>query len=282
MPRIAFHTHGCKVNQGETAAMAHLFREAGYEVVDFDQVADVYIINSCAVTIQAEQKSRQSTRRAREHNPNAIVVMVGCYPQVAQDREALLADVDLLVGSAEKQQIVDLVEQARQVQKPLVAVSDWAEQTQFEVISSRQDSDRTRATLKVQDGCQQFCAYCIIPYARGPERSRPLASIIAEARDLVEEGFLEIVLTGIHLGSYGRDLPGQIGLTDLVESVLQVPGLRRLRLSSVEPNEIDKPLLELMQQYPNFCRHLHIPLQAGMIVSCGRCAAVIRRMTIVR
>jgi len=263
MPTVAFHTLGCKVNQGETAAMAHLFQEAGYELVGFSAAADIYIINTCAVTVQAEQKSRQLARRARQRNRQAMVVMVGCYPQVAQGRGELPTDIDLLVGSADKPRIVELVERARQASSPLIAVSDWSSETSFEMISASQEVGRTRATLKVQDGCQQFCSYCIIPYARGPERSRPLADVVREATDLVQSGFQEIVVTGIHVGNYGRDLPGQPDLACLFEHLLQVPGLRRLRLSSIEPNEITESLLELMQKYPNFCRHLHIPLQAG-------------------
>ena len=263
MPTVAFHTLGCKVNQGETAAMAHLFREAGYEVVDFSAAADVYVINTCAVTVQAEQKSRQTAHRAREQNEQALIVMAGCYPQVAQDRGELPDGIDLLVGSSDKPRIVELVERVRQASSPMVAVSRWSDATSFEMISASQEVGRTRATLKIQDGCQQFCAYCIIPYARGPERSRPIEDIVQEARDLVEQGFQEIVMTGIHVGSFGQDLPGRPDLADLVEQVLQVPGLRRLRLSSIEPNEVGEKLMRLMQQYPNFCRHLHIPLQAG-------------------
>lgn len=263
MPTIAFHTLGCKVNQGETAAMAHLFREAGYEVVDFATTADVYVINTCAVTVQAEQKSRQIAHRAREHNPQALLVMVGCYPQVAQDREQLPEGIDLLLGSAEKPRIVELVERTRQASSPLVAISRWTDDTSFQMISVSQEVGRTRATLKIQDGCQQFCAYCIIPYARGPERSRSIADVVQEAKALVESGFKEIVLTGIHVGSFGQDLPGTPDLADLIEAVLQVPKLERLRLSSIEPNEISESLLQLMQQHANFCRHLHVPLQTG-------------------
>ncbi len=263
MPTVAFHTLGCKVNQGETAAMAHLFQEAGYEVVDFSAAADVYVINSCAVTVQAEKKSRQIAHRAREQNRQAMIVMVGCYPQVAQGREQLPEGVDLLVGSADKPRIVELVERARETSSPLIAVSRWTDEASFQIISTRQQVGRTRATLKVQDGCQQFCSYCIIPYARGPERSRPIPEVVEEARALVEDGFKEVVITGIHVGSYGHDLPGQPDLVQLIEQVLQVPGLERLRLSSIEPNEIGEPLMQLMRQYPNFCRHLHIPLQAG-------------------
>lgn len=263
MPTIAFHTLGCKVNQGETAAMAHLFREAGYEVVDFAATADIYVINTCAVTVQAEQKSRQIAHRAREQNPHALLVMAGCYPQVAQDREQLPEGIDLLVGSAEKPHIVELVERTRETNSPLVAISRWTDETSFQMISASQEVGRTRATLKIQDGCQQFCAYCIIPYARGPERSRSIADVVQEARVLVDSGFKEIVLTGIHVGSFGHDLPGSPDLAGLVEAVLQVPGIERLRLSSIEPNEISESLLQLMQRHPNFCRHLHVPLQAG-------------------
>lgn len=263
MRRVAFHTLGCKVNQGETAAMAHLFSQAGYEVTDFADQADVYIVNSCAVTVQAERKSRQMIHRAEVQHPEAMLVLVGCYPQVAGDQLAGLTGIDLIVGSADKPRIVELVEQARQSKAPLVAVSHWAEQTEFAMIAIGQDTGRTRATLKIQDGCQQFCSYCIIPYARGPERSRSLEAVVEEARSLIASGFQELVLTGIHIGSYGRDLEPRTSLADLISRLLPLTGLRRLRLSSIEPNEITPELLALMRDHHNFCRHLHIPLQAG-------------------
>jgi threonylcarbamoyladenosine tRNA methylthiotransferase MtaB len=263
VPRIAFHTLGCKVNQGETAAMVHLFREAGYDVVDFNDVADVYVVNSCAVTVQAERKSRQMLHRARNANPGAMLVMVGCYPQAAQGELPELSDVDLIIGSSEKPQIVELVERARAQASPLIAVSRWTDDTRYAMISTSQEVGRTRATLKVQDGCQQFCAYCIIPYARGPERSRSLDSVLDETRQLIAAGYQEVVLTGIHLGSWGRDLQQPSSLSSLAEAMLAVPGLQRLRLSSVEPNDITPELIELMRHHPNFCRHLHIPLQTG-------------------
>jgi threonylcarbamoyladenosine tRNA methylthiotransferase MtaB len=263
MPTVAFHTLGCKVNQGETAAMAHLFRQAGYSLVEFDQPADVYIVNSCAVTMQAERKSRQMARRARERNRNALLVMAGCYPQVACDRLQELAEVDLLVGSAEKPRIVELVSRALNSPSPLIAVSQWTGETTYGIIGAGQEISRTRANLKIQDGCQQFCAYCIIPYARGPERSREPVDVRREVRQLIDQGFQEIVLTGIHIGSYGRDLQPKTDLASLIAELLPEEGLSRLRLSSIEPNEITAKLLRLMQQQTNFCRHLHVPLQAG-------------------
>ncbi len=243
--------------------MAALFLDAGYEVVDFHQVADVYIVNTCAVTLQAERKSRQALRKTREQNPEATLVMVGCYPQVAKDQLSAMPEIDLIVGSAEKPRVVELVERVRQASSPLIAVSEWTDEARFELISASQEVGRTRATVKVQDGCQQFCSYCIIPYARGPERSRTVESVVEEVAALVQQGFREVVLTGIHLGSYGKDLQPAIELADLVEAVLRVRGLDRLRLSSVEPNEITDSLLALFSRYPNFCRHLHIPLQSG-------------------
>lgn len=263
MPRVAFHTLGCKVNQGETAAMTHLFRQAGYDVTDFTDQADVYVINTCAVTVQAERKSRQMIRRAREHDPGAMLVIVGCYPQVAGKKLADLLDIDLIVGNTDKHHVVELVERARQTASPLVAVSRWSEQTEFDMIATGQENGRTRATVKIQDGCQQFCSYCIIPYARGPERSRSPLTVLSEARSLIASSFQELVLTGIHLGSYGRNLQPQASLAQLLEEMLSLTGLVRLRLSSIEPNEITPDLLQLMRDHDNFCRHLHIPLQAG-------------------
>ncbi len=264
MPKVAFHTLGCKVNQGETAAMAHLFHQAGYEVVPFAEAADVYIVNTCAVTVQAERKSRQMVRRARDHSPAALVVMVGCYPQVAgQEQLSELADIDLIVGSNDKHRIVQLVAQVLAEHRPLLAVSPWSDHAEFSAIGAGQESSRARANLKIQDGCQQFCAYCIIPYARGPERSRTPDQVEDEAKALLAQGYREIVLTGIHLGSYGRDLQPATDLSMLLRQLLPLQGLHRLRLSSIEPNEITPELLQLMQQHANFCRHLHIPLQSG-------------------
>lgn len=263
MPTVGFHTLGCKVNQQETSALAARFKAAGFEEVPFDNLAEVYVINSCAVTALAERKSLSISRRKKKHNPQAFVVLAGCFPQVSLDR-AGGAGVDLLVGSNDKGRIVELVSLSLSGRKgPLVEVSEWSHDTKFEVISDTYSTGRARATLKVQDGCEQYCAYCIIPYARGPERSLSLAAVLTHARSLLEQGYKEIVLSGIHLGAYGRDLEPQSNLTELIRAVTAVKGILRIRLGSVEPNDITPELIEEFWANKKLCSHVHIPLQSG-------------------
>lgn len=266
---VAFHTLGCKVNQYDTQALAALFREAGYQIVDFSCPADVYVINTCTVTSLGDKKSRQLLRRARRQNPEAVVVAMGCYAQTAPEEvAALLTGVDLVVGTTGRRQLVELVEQARRRRgRVTVAVGDL-QSAGFEDLGAGAVIERSRAVVKVQEGCRQFCSYCKVPYARGPERSRPPENVQREVERLVEEGFREVVLTGIHLGSYGRDLPpGSDGrpwdLARLASEIARVPGLVRLRLSSLEPTDVTEPLIALVKENPVLCRHFHLPLQSG-------------------
>jgi threonylcarbamoyladenosine tRNA methylthiotransferase MtaB len=263
-PRVAFHTLGCKVNQYDTEAVASLFREAGYEVVAFSFSADVYVVNTCTVTSQGDKKSRQALRRARRQNPEAVVVAMGCYAQTAPGEVAALPEVDLVVGTTGRRELLRLVEEVRRG-KAAVAVAPWREVEEFEELAGGAVAERIRATVKVQEGCRQFCSYCLVPYARGPERSRSPAAVLAEVERLVAEGFREVVLTGIHLGSYGRDLGGepQWELARLAEEVARVPGLARLRLSSLEPTDVTDRLIALVAATPVLCRHFHLPLQGG-------------------
>ena len=263
MPRVAFTTLGCKVNQFETEILEGLFKERGYEIVDFDQPADVYVINTCSVTHLGERKSRQLIRRAGRSNPEAIIAVTGCYAQVAPEEVASIEGVNVIVGTQDRQRMVDLVEAAATSHESVQAVGDIMAARDFEDIPLFSAPGRTRAFLKIQEGCTNFCTYCIIPYARGPLRSRPIASVTSEAVKLVSAGFKEIVLTGIHLGAYGRDSGGQVSLADAVRAILAVEGLTRLRLGSLESIEVSDDIIELMRTDPRLCPHLHLPLQSG-------------------
>ncbi len=263
MPKVAFTTLGCKVNQFETEAMEGLFKARGYEVVAFDQPADVYVVNTCSVTHLGERKSRQLIRRAVRTAPGATVVVTGCYAQVSPGEVEAIEGVDVIVGTQDRQRIVDLAEEAAASRRQVRAVGDIMAAAEFEDIPLLAAPGRTRAFLKIQEGCANFCTYCIIPYARGPLRSRPLASIGREAAKFVAAGFQEIVLTGIHLGAYGQDLGGAATLTDAVKTVLAVPGVARVRLGSLESIEVSDGLIALMHEDERLCPHLHLPLQAG-------------------
>ena len=265
MAKIAFYTLGCKVNQADTASMENLFLRSGHQLVSFDGEADVYIINTCVVTNTGQRKSRQTIHRAIRKNPNALIVVTGCYPQTAAEEVKSIAGVDMIIGNQDRAQIVQLVEErlAHRQTDTLDAVHKLTASTAFEEMAAGDITDKTRAFLKIQEGCNQFCTYCIIPYARGPLRSRSLESIRTETQRLISAGFKEIVLIGIHLGCYGKENPNGPTLYDAVKTVLEVPGVQRLRLGSLESVEVEPRLLTLMQEDARFCRHLHLPLQSG-------------------
>lgn len=265
MAKIAFYTLGCKVNQADTASMENLFLRSGHQLVSFEGEADVYIINTCVVTNTGQRKSRQTIHRAIRKNPNALIVVTGCYPQTAAEEVKAIAGVDMIIGNQDRAQIVQLVEErlAHRQTDTLDAVHKLTASTAFEEMAAGDITDKTRAFLKIQEGCNQFCTYCIIPYARGPLRSRSLESIRTETQRLISAGFKEIVLIGIHLGCYGKENPGGPTLYDAVKTVLDVPGVQRLRLGSLESVEVEPRLLTLMQEDARFCRHLHLPLQSG-------------------
>lgn len=265
MAKIAFYTLGCKVNQADTASMENLFLRSGHQLVSFDGEADVYIINTCVVTNTGQRKSRQTIHRAIRKNPNALIVVTGCYPQTAAEEVKAIAGVDMIIGNQDRAQIVQLVEErlAHRQTDTLDAVHKLTASTAFEEMAAGDITDKTRAFLKIQEGCNQFCTYCIIPYARGPLRSRSLESIRTETQRLISAGFKEIVLIGIHLGCYGKENPDVPTLYDAVKTVLDVPGVQRLRLGSLESVEVEPRLLTLMQEDARFCRHLHLPLQSG-------------------
>lgn len=265
MAKIAFYTLGCKVNQADTASMENLFLRSGHQLVCFDGEADVYIINTCVVTNTGQRKSRQTIHRAIRKNPNALIVVTGCYPQTAAEEVKAIAGVDMIIGNQDRAQIVQLVEErlAHRQTDTLDAVHKLTASTAFEEMAAGDITDKTRAFLKIQEGCNQFCTYCIIPYARGPLRSRSLESIRTETQRLISAGFKEIVLIGIHLGCYGKENPNGPTLYDAVKTVLEVPGVQRLRLGSLESVEVEPRLLTLMKEDARFCRHLHLPLQSG-------------------
>lgn len=265
MAKIAFYTLGCKVNQADTASMENLFLRSGHQLVSFDGEADVYIINTCVVTNTGQRKSRQTIHRAIRKNPNALIVVTGCYPQTAAEEVKAIAGVDMIIGNQDRAQIVQLVEErlAHRQTDTLDAVHKLTASTAFEEMAAGDITDKTRAFLKIQEGCNQFCTYCIIPYARGPLRSRSLESISTETQRLISAGFKEIVLIGIHLGCYGKENHDGPTLYDAVKTVLDVPGVQRLRLGSLESVEVEPRLLTLMQEDARFCRHLHLPLQSG-------------------
>ena len=265
---VAFYTLGCKVNHYETQAMAGLFEDAGYSIVPFGSRADVYIVNTCTVTATGDQKSRQILQRAHRRNPDALIVAAGCYAQVSPNEVSALPGVSLLVGQDGRSRIVSLVEQALASRAggktPLIAVPDMARVTAFDTLSAVRDG-RTRATLKIQDGCRNFCTYCIIPYARGLLRSRPMADIERQLRLLADEGFLEVVLTGIHLASYGLDFPPEqrADLLDALRLACSVPGIARVRLGSLEPGFVDDRFVSACAALPALCRQFHLSLQSG-------------------
>ncbi|MCG0274760.1 MAG: tRNA (N(6)-L-threonylcarbamoyladenosine(37)-C(2))-methylthiotransferase MtaB [Thermosediminibacteraceae bacterium] len=263
MPKVAFYTLGCKVNQYESDAMAELFKNRGYELVDFDDVADVYVINTCTVTNEGARKSRQIIRQATRRNPNAKVAVVGCYAQLEADEILRIPGVDVVIGTKDRHRIVDLVEQVKKGDTKIVEVKDIMKARTFEEIAFKGYRQRTRAFLKIQEGCNMFCSYCIIPYVRGPVRSRSLESIVREAESLAKDGFQEVVLTGIHLGLYGADFKNGPTLYDVIERLSRIEGIRRIRLSSIEALELNDDFIKKLALIESFCHHFHIPLQSG-------------------
>ena len=265
MKKIAFMTLGCKVNQADTASMQELFRQAGYTVCDFTDEADVYVVNTCVVTNTGQQKSRQMIRRAIRKENDALIVVTGCYPQTAAEEVKAIDGVDLIIGTQDRAKVVTLVEAALEKKQNQIKdeVRPWEQGVQFEELSGGNEADKTRAYLKIQEGCNQYCSYCIIPYARGPIRSRSLHSIREEVQRLTEAGYKEIVLIGIHLGCYGKEMKDGTTLYDAVKAALSVPALQRLRLGSLESVEVEERLLDLMETDKRLCPHLHLPLQSG-------------------
>ena len=261
MKKVAFCTLGCKVNQYETNAMEEKFIKAGYEIVDFEQKADIYVINTCTVTNMSDKKSRQMIRRAKQLNTNSIVVAVGCYAQVSKEKLEEIEELDLILGNNEKKEIVQYIEKFQK--EKIVHLEDVMSQNEFVDFGTTVHMDKTRAVIKVQDGCDRFCSYCIIPYARGRVRSRKLESVIEEIKTLATKGVKEVVITGIHIASYGKDFKENIGLIDLLEEINKIVGIERIRLGSLEPTIIDEKFLERLSKLDKICHHFHLSLQSG-------------------
>ncbi|SMO50482.1 tRNA (N(6)-L-threonylcarbamoyladenosine(37)-C(2))-methylthiotransferase MtaB [Melghirimyces algeriensis] len=262
MSTVAFHTLGCKVNAYETEAIWKLFQRQGYEKVDFDAKADVYVINTCTVTNTGDRKSRQMIRRAIRRNPDAVVAVTGCYAQTSPGEIMNIPGVDVVVGTQGRDRLLQYIEEHRQTRQPVNAVKNIMKTREFEELDVPTFSERTRASLKIQEGCNNFCTFCIIPWARGLLRSRKPESVLKQARQLVDSGYKEIVLTGIHTGGYGEDFE-DYKLADLLWDLDQVEGLQRIRISSIEASQIDDRVVEVLNRSDKMCRHLHIPLQAG-------------------
>ena len=260
---VAFITLGCKVNQFETELMEGLFKQKDYKVVPNDEKADIYVINTCSVTSFADKKSRQLIRRSARLNENAVIAVTGCYAQAASDKVAEITGVKVVLGTNNRHQIVDFVEAAMNDGEIHNGVTDIMKARDFEDIPMLEVPARTIAFLKIQEGCTNFCSYCIIPFTRGPVRSRKLASVKSEAEKFLSMGFKEIVFTGIHLGAYGRDFHDGTTLADAARTVLELDGLQRLRLGSLESIELSEELLTMVRENPKFSHHLHLPLQAG-------------------
>lgn len=262
MPSVAFHTLGCKVNYYETEGIWQLFKNERYEQTDFESEADVYVINTCTVTNSGDKKSRQIIRRAVRRNPDAIVCVTGCYAQTAPAEIAAIPGVDIVIGTQDRDRILPLIRQYRQEREPINIVRNIMKTREFEELDVPEFEDRTRGFLKIQEGCNNFCTFCIIPWSRGLLRSRKPENVLQQARQLVEGGYQEIVLTGIHTGGYGEDLDGY-SLADLLRELDGIDGLERIRISSIEASQITDSVLEVLGASSKLCRHFHIPLQAG-------------------
>lgn len=261
MKKIAFYTLGCKVNQYETEAMSELFEKNGYQICDFDDFADIYVINTCTVTGMSDRKSRQIIRRAKKMNENAYIIVTGCYAQVAKDEVAKIEGVNLILGAKERDRIVDLTD--GHFKESLFSKSSNISCTHiFEPLQISEFKSRTRAYIKVQEGCNQFCSYCIIPYARGPVRSRDITDIIEETKRLASAGFTEVTYVGIHIASYGLDGKGY-DLADLLCEADKVEGIRRIRLSSIEPMTLNREFIQKISGVKRLCHHFHLSLQSG-------------------
>ncbi len=274
MKRAAVFTLGCKVNQYESESISAQLQDAGYEVVDWREIADLYVVHTCAVTSQAAAKSRQQIHQAHRKNPEAQIVVMGCYAQLDAEVISEMPGVRFVIGTTERQRFLGNLAQRildKRDDRVENLVREFQTDETFEEMKGINQADYSRPMIKIQEGCNNFCSYCIIPYLRGPERSREAEHILEEVRGLVAQGYQEIVLTGIHLSAWGKDLVPQQHITDLLRAITRVEGLHRVRISSVEPTDVDESWLDFMVEEPKFCRHLHIPLQSG-------CDTVLSRM----
>ncbi|WP_346887144.1 tRNA (N(6)-L-threonylcarbamoyladenosine(37)-C(2))-methylthiotransferase MtaB [Clostridium sp. UBA1056] len=269
--KVALYTLGCRVNSYESEAMAEKFIKEGYEVGSFDEFSDVYVINTCTVTNMGDKKSRQMIGRARRHNPDAIIAVVGCYSQIASDEIAQIEGVDVVLGSRNKGDIVYWVNRAREERKQVVEVKDVLKDKKFEELAINEYQDKTRAFLKIQDGCNRFCTYCLIPFARGAVCSKEPKQILKEVKELSKNGFKEIILSGVHTASYGVDLEGDWNLVKILEEIDKIEGIERIRIGSIDPTFFTEGVIERICALKNICPHFHLSLQSG-------CDATLRRM----
>ncbi|PFA64456.1 tRNA (N(6)-L-threonylcarbamoyladenosine(37)-C(2))-methylthiotransferase MtaB [Bacillus sp. AFS015802] len=263
MPSVAFHTLGCKVNHYETEAIWQLFKEEGYERVEYDSIADVYVINTCTVTNTGDKKSRQVIRRAIRKNPDGVICVTGCYAQTSPAEIMAIPGVDVVVGTQDRRKMLTYIEEYKKERQPINGVTNIMKNRVYEELDVPAFTDRTRASLKIQEGCNNFCTFCIIPWARGLMRSRDPEEVIHQAQQLVDAGYKEIVLTGIHTGGYGEDMK-DYNLAMLLKDLEQkVKGLKRIRISSIEASQLTDEVIEVIDQSDIVVRHLHIPLQSG-------------------
>lgn len=266
--KVKFITLGCKTNFYESQALSEMFRAAGYTVIE-KGAADIYIVNTCAVTGMGAQKSRQQIHRIKKQSPDAIVAVMGCYAQTEPEKLRESADIDVLIGTAKRSEIIRLVEEALAGRKTILH-TDIMKEHKFEELCLAASQSRIRATVKIEDGCSNFCTYCIIPYARGPVRSRNIDKIAEEVQLLAKNNFVEVVLTGIHIGSYGKDIKENIGLIDVLERVCGVPGIKRVRLGSIEPVVITESFVSRAKKLKNLCPQFHLSLQSGCSETLAR------------
>ena len=261
--------YGCKTNQYESNAIIQKFIENGYKLVDFDEKSDVYIVNTCTVTNISDRKSRQILRRAKQKNKDSILIVIGCYVQVAMEKLEEIEEIDILLGNNEKKDILKYLENYKKERQE--EITDVMSQKEYVEFGSTTFTEKTRAVIKIQDGCDRFCSYCIIPYARGRVRSRKVEEIQEEITEIAKLGIKEVVLTGIHIASYGKDFKENIGLIDLLEKINQIDGIERIRLGSLEPKLIDEEFAERLSKLNKICPHFHLSLQSG-------CTEVLKRI----
>ena len=266
--RVSFITLGCKVNQYETNAMMQKFQENGYEIVEIDNVSDICVVNTCTVTNMSDRKSRQALRKVKDKNKDAIIVATGCYAQSSKEELEKMPEIDVVLGNEEKRDIVKYVEKYFEQNQKLTAVQDISVQKEFEDMGQISYTEKIRAVIKVQDGCNMFCSYCIIPYARGRIRSRKIESVVSEIKKIAKEEIKEVVITGIHVASYGKDFDNEntskkIRLIDLLEAINKIDGIDRIRLSSLEPTIVDEEFVTRLSKLDKICDHFHLSLQSG-------------------
>ena len=257
---MPFLHYGCKVNQYETNAMKQKFIDNGYKIVNFEEIADIYIVNTCTVTNMADRKSRQILRRPKQINPNSLLVIVGCYVQVGKKELEKIEEIDLILGNNEKNNIVEYVEKYKEKQS---IVSDINNQKEYKDFGETTYTEKVRAFIKIQDGCNNFCSYCIIPFARGRVRSRKIENVVSEITDIAKNRIKEVVITGIHIASYGIDFDNKIGLIDLLEKINKIDGIERIRLGSLEPKLITEQFIEKLSKLEKICDQFHMSLQSG-------------------